>query len=718
MSRSPGNSKPDSTGSGKIADRFREVVSLVTNAKAKAKAKANKPDIRELDHGSPVSPLRRGGPTVSSSSGSSGSFSGNKTGSIPVSKKSTSAPIHSSNSGELSGSSENSPTANRSGGNVRGLKPKAGDSRSNSGSGATPKSHSPKIHSPKIHSPKIHSPKTHSGSGQTVNSPPVPVLPAGNICPSGKVVNTGMENKNTKSDVLGYGTGNYGHGSIMRAGAGRVDTSSVRGGIRSDSGKRGVESVDPEQLKLVGNEHYKNGQFAEALSFYDRAVAVLPRSASYRSNRAAALIGLGRLSEAVRECQQALYCDPDYDRAHHRLASLFIRLGQVENARRHLCHPRLTPNPTEMLKLQLVDKHISKCIDVRRSGDWNSVLRELDSASTAGADSSPQLFMCRAEALLKLHQIDDAESVLSHAPKSDPEINHSPFEATFFGMFAEAYSFYVRCQIEMALGRFENAVTSAEKANHIDPQNVEIAVLLNKIRKVARARTRGNDLFKSDRFTEACSAYGDGLRVDPSNSVLYCNRAACWYKIGQWQKSIEDSNQALLYRPNYTKALLRRATSYNKLEKWEEAVKDYEVLRKELPNDNDVAEALFHANISLKKSRGEEVTNLKFGGEVERVSGLEQFRTAISSSGVSVVHFEGASNSKCRQLSPFLDTLCAKYPYVNFLKVDIYENATVATDENVRFVPTFKIYKNGNQMKVIVSPSRDVLEQSVKHYSL
>ncbi|KAL5052600.1 hypothetical protein RYX36_033282 [Vicia faba] len=49
-------------------------------------------------------------------------------------------------------------------------------------------------------------------------------------------------------------------------------------------------------------------------------------------------------------------------------------------------------------------------------------------------------------------------------------------------------------------------------------------------------------------------------------------------------------------------------------------------------------------------------------------------------------------NSKCRQLSPFfLDTLCAKYPSVNFLKVDIYENTTVANDENVRFVPTFKI---------------------------
>lgn len=66
------------------------------------------------------------------------------------------------------------------------------------------------------------------------------------------------------------------------------------------------------------------------------------------------------------------------------------------------------------------------------------------------------------------------------------------------------------------------------------------------------------------------------------------------------------------------------------LNRWSDAVRDYEVLRKDFPNDKEVAEALFHAQVSLKKSRGEEVHNLKFGGEVEEVSGLEQFKAAVS----------------------------------------------------------------------------------------
>ena len=86
--------------------------------------------------------------------------------------------------------------------------------------------------------------------------------------------------------------------------------------------------------------------------------------------------------------------------------------------------------------------------------------------------------------------------------------------------------------------RFESAVRAAEKAAQIEPRNSEVVVLLNNVRLVARSRTRGNDLFNSDRFTDASIAYGEGLRIKPAISVLCCNGAACWFKIGQWERSI------------------------------------------------------------------------------------------------------------------------------------------------------------------------------------
>ncbi|CAM8997690.1 unnamed protein product [Rhodiola kirilowii] len=70
-----------------------------------------------------------------------------------------------------------------------------------------------------------------------------------------------------------------------------------------------MESGDSDEMKRIGNEMYKRGSFVDALRLYDRAITLSPGNASYRSNRAAALSGLGRLGEAVRECEEAVKLD-------------------------------------------------------------------------------------------------------------------------------------------------------------------------------------------------------------------------------------------------------------------------------------------------------------------------------------------------------------------------------------------------------------------------
>ncbi|KAK1275498.1 TPR repeat-containing thioredoxin TTL1 [Acorus gramineus] len=643
----------------------------------------DKPDFKELDLGSPVSPLRTrlsAAPATSSSSSSSGSAAAARANTHPLRRSDGGGALR-SHSGELSGSSDDSSGSG-------GRRP--GHGRSHSG-------------------PLIYSGGGGGGGGSssTASSPALNVLPAGNICPSGKIGKTGMAiQRSSRSDVLGTGTVNYGHGSIMRGGG------SLK--MATDAGMangRGPVRVDPEELRRAGNERYKRGNFAEALRLYDRALEISPGNAACRSNRAAALTGLGRLAEAVGECEEAVRLDPMYLRAYQRLGSLYVRLGDLEKARKHLYFGGQQPDPRELQKLHTAERHLNRCETARKVEDWKSTLRETDAAIEAGADASPLLFACKAEALLRLHQLEEAESALP-SPLFSPT---SPNK--FCGMLCDSYLYFVRAQVEKALGRFESAVTAAEKASQLDTRNIEVTRMLNNVRSVARARSRGNDLFKAGLFEEACDAYGEGLRFDPSNSVLYCNRAACRSKLGQLEHSVDDCNEALRIQPNYTKALLRRAASNTKLERWAESVRDYEALRKVLPSDNEVAEALFHAQIALKKSRGEEVYNMKFGGEVEEISGVEQFHAAIATPGVSVVFFKLEMDQGCRRISPTVDALCVKYPFMNFLKVDIEESPTLAESEKVRFVPTFKIYKNGSRVKEIVNPIEPVLVSTVSHYS-
>lgn len=70
----------------------------------------------------------------------------------------------------------------------------------------------------------------------------------------------------------------------------------------------------------------------------------------------------------------------------------FYRLGQVERAYHHLSHGQHN-DLTEKQKLQTLEKHINRCADARKIGDWKGVLRECEAAMLSGAVSSPQVLI-------------------------------------------------------------------------------------------------------------------------------------------------------------------------------------------------------------------------------------------------------------------------------------------------------------------------------------
>ncbi|CAG7865909.1 unnamed protein product [Brassica rapa] len=633
----------------------------------------NKPDFRELNY-----PLK---PRVSSSaaatpaaSGSSSSSSGSASGKPSV----TSQLAKRSHSGELSESGSGAP-----GSGAKNRTPKPGHRRSASAG------------TPLIYSGLAFSPVKNRGGGSGATSPSPGVVPSGNICPSGKIPKTGMASRaSVKPETLFTGNGNYGHGNIVRGGGGKAKP----------------ETRDPEEVKKAGNDMYRKGNFSEALSLYDKAISMSPENPAYRSNRAAALAASGRLKEAVKECLEAVRLDPSYVRAHQRLASLYLRLGEAENARRHLCFSGQCPDKGEYQRVQTLEKHLRLCSEARKIGDWKKVITEVDAAIANGADSSPQLVACKAEALLRLHQMKDSDLCLSTIQRLD----HQHTQAKIFGMLCDAYVLCVQAQVDMALGRFENALVKAERAMKIDSNSNEVVSVLNNVTNVAKARTRGNELFTSGRYSEASVAYGEGLKFDAFNSVLYCNRAACWFKLGVWDQSVDDCSQALRIQPGYTKALLRRAASYGKLGRWDDAVRDYEVLRKELPGDSEVAESLQRALLN----KSEEHKYLGYNNEVEEVSNLDKFKTATSLPGISVFYFKSSSNRQSEAISPFINTLCLRYPLVHFFMVDVDESLALAKAESIKKVPTFKIYKEGEKVKEMVCPNHKLLEDNVKHFLL
>ncbi|KAL9279000.1 putative tetratricopeptide-like helical domain superfamily [Arabidopsis thaliana] len=357
--------------------------------------------------------------------------------------------------------------------------------------------------------------------------------------------------------------------------------------------------MDPETLKIMGNEDYKNGNFAEALALYEAAISIDPKKASYRSNKSAALTALGRILEAVFECREAIRIDPHYHRAHHRLANLYLRLGEVENSIYHFKHAGPEADQEDISKAKMVQTHLNKCTEAKRLRDWNTLIKETENTITTGADAAPQVYALQAEAFLKTYRHQEADDALSRCPVFDGEMS-----TKYYGPIGYAGFLVVWAQVHMASGRFVEAVEAIQRAGKLDGNNREVSMVLRRAQAVTAARSRGNDFFKAGRFQEACTAYGEGLDHDSRNSVLLCNRAACLSKMGQFDRAVEDTSAALAVRPGYTKARLRRADCNAKLGNWESAVGDYEILRKETPEDEEVIKGLSEAQKQLVKRRG------------------------------------------------------------------------------------------------------------------
>ncbi|XP_042493562.1 inactive TPR repeat-containing thioredoxin TTL3-like [Macadamia integrifolia] len=517
---------------------------------------------------------------------------------------------------------------------------------------------------------------------------------------------TARENFNGKKSI---GSNGGVMGNIVRRGSNDESQQPEKSLCRALSRR-----LDPEELKVMGNEEYKKGRFGEALALYDRAILLDPDKASYRSNKSAALTGMGRLLEAVSECREAIKIEPSYQRAHQRLATLYLRLGDAEKALNHYKRSGSEATSDDYAKVQEVQTHVNRCNEARRMKDWQTLLKESRIAISSGADSALQVLAMQAEALLKLQKHEDAVNTLTNGPAFDVD------DCTnFFGTTVYAYILQIRAQVDMAAGRFEEAVAAAQRGARLDSSNRQVSAVVRRARVVSSARNSGNELFKASKFLDASVAYSDGLEHDPLNSVLLCNRAACRSKLGQFEKSVEDCTTALNLRPTYSKARLRRADCYAKLERWEAAIQDYETLNREMPGDEEVGRALLEAQLQLKKRRGEEAQGSDSDADVIVISSHERFRHFVMSPGTSVVLF---CNESCdEQILETMEDLCKRYPSVNFLKVDIEENRILAKSEG--FVsgslaePIIKIYRNGSRVKEIAGDDLELLESSVEYFA-
>lgn len=90
-------------------------------------------------------------------------------------------------------------------------------------------------------------------------------------------------------------------------------------------------------------------------------------------------------------------------------------------------------------------------------------------------------------------------------------------------------------------------------------------------------KDRGNEFFKDKSYDNALKYYNYAL-IMKKDPVFYSNISACYVSLGQLDKVVENSTKALELKPDYSKALLRRASANESLENYADAMFDLSVL--------------------------------------------------------------------------------------------------------------------------------------------
>jgi len=90
-----------------------------------------------------------------------------------------------------------------------------------------------------------------------------------------------------------------------------------------------------------------------------------------------------------------------------------------------------------------------------------------------------------------------------------------------------------------------------------------------------RLKTEGNNLMRTEKFSDALAMYTKAIEIDGSNPVFYCNRAAAHSKMDNHGQAVEDCQRAVDMDPSYSKAYGRLGLAYSSMDRHKEAVDNF-----------------------------------------------------------------------------------------------------------------------------------------------
>lgn len=221
-----------------------------------------------------------------------------------------------------------------------------------------------------------------------------------------------------------------------------------------------VRKGSANRLIEEGNEHYRKGRLAEAVSAYNQALNIEPENPVAWNNKGLILAVAGNFTEALKCHMKAVELDPGHVDAISNVGMTYTKLDEHEKA------------------LLWYDKALQ--LDPDHETTWNNkgnLLSKMDRYEEAmkcyerALAINPNYMAAMnnmAVELIHLKDFDRALSLLNNVLKSRP-------------LFSEGW--YVKGKAYIGMGQFDKAIVCLERAHRLNPDFLQAKRALDVLRK-------------------------------------------------------------------------------------------------------------------------------------------------------------------------------------------------------------------------------------------
>jgi len=349
--------------------------------------------------------------------------------------------------------------------------------------------------------------------------------------------------------------------------------------------------------KEEGNILYSKKDYEGAIALYGEAIKLDPTQTSYLGNRAAAYLMAKKYTEALTDCNKAIESDPKFIKAYIRASKACVQMGKLTDALAFLGTPK-TNKQKDRSMLQREMKSVNATLEKLNTGKqllekkkFKQASRVFEQLMVGEISASDQVKYLCGLSYIGSKQIQPVLRLANALYKRDSR--------NFDYIILRGKAFYYLGNTELGMQHFKKILQE-------DPDNKEAKRMYLQIKKLGRKKQEGNDLFKKNKNREAFAAYTEALEIDPMNdsfnAKIYSNRAATQMRLKQWQGAFNDCGAAIIREPDYVKAYSRRAQCALGLERYRDAIRDYERILEMDRGNKEAKEGLRAAQLEQKKA--------------------------------------------------------------------------------------------------------------------